>query len=188
MKWSNKNRVRWSAIGALLVLSAGTFFLSHHEGALRFVASELPQEAILAEMPEILLTQAEETLGPTLLAAELVRERIEPPGGGAIPVEELRGVFSSGFPQILASKGAYVLVEDDVVSVTYGVATKTQETLWEHTLSYPLEAPDQPEKQITVYRQSRQGSYNVQAIYKNQNNQAYEKIEVLEPWYYFLKR
>ena len=88
----------WIEILVIAALAAGWFYMEKTESLTIFVKEEMTKEEILAEMPEIAITEQDEKLEDYVMGLPEVQELLAQPEGGSIPYEKEEDILS-GFWQ-----------------------------------------------------------------------------------------
>lgn len=87
-------KITWIEIIVVLVLAAGWFYMEKTESLTVFVKEDMTKEEILAEMPEIAVTEQDEKLEAYVLALPEVQELLGQPEGGNIPYGKEEALLS----------------------------------------------------------------------------------------------
>lgn len=86
----------WIEILVIAALAVGWFYMEKTESLTVFVKEDMTKEEILAEMPEIAVTEQDEKLEDYVMGLPEVQELLAQPDGGSIHSEQ-REVFFSDF-------------------------------------------------------------------------------------------
>ena len=81
-------KITWIEIVVVLALVAGWFYMEKTESLTIFVKEDMTKEEILAEMPEIAVTEQDEKLEHYVMGLPEVQELLSQPAGGSIRNEK----------------------------------------------------------------------------------------------------
>ena len=84
----------WIEIIVIVALAAGWFYMEKTESLTVFVKEDMTKEEILAEMPEIAVTEQDEKLEDYVMGLPEVQELLSQPDGGSIPNEKKEALLS----------------------------------------------------------------------------------------------
>ena len=84
----------WIEILVIAALAAGWFYMEKTESLTIFVKEDMTKEEILAEMPEIAVTEQDEKLEGYVMGLPEVQELLAQPEGGSIPYEKEKDILS----------------------------------------------------------------------------------------------
>ena len=84
----------WIEILVIAALAAGWFYMEKTESLTVFVKEDMTKEEILAEMPEIAVTEQDEALEDYVMGLPEVQELLAQPDGGSIPNEKEAALLS----------------------------------------------------------------------------------------------
>ena len=84
----------WIEILVIAALAAGWFYMEKTESLTIFVKEDMTKEEILAEMPEIAVTEQDEKLEDYVMGLPEVQELLSQPDGGSIPNEKEEALLS----------------------------------------------------------------------------------------------
>ena len=87
----------WIEILVIAALAAGWFYMEKTESLTIFVKEDMTKEEILAEMPEIAVTEQDEKLEDYVMGLPEVQELLSQPAGGSIPNEKEEDILSGFF-------------------------------------------------------------------------------------------
>ena len=87
-------KITWIEIIVVLALVAGWFYMEKTESLTIFVKEDMTKEEILAEMPEIAVTEQDEKLEDYVMGLPEVQELLSQPAGGSIPNEKEEALLS----------------------------------------------------------------------------------------------
>lgn len=146
----------WIGIIVILVLVAGWFYMEKTKSLTTFVKEDMTKEEILAEMPEIAVTEQDEKLEDYVMALPEVQELLAQPDGGSIPNEKEEALLSDFLTEGDMITGFSVLDNKVELSIEQGE---------EKRISYTFDgAGTQPlRKIIWVYEQRWDGWRNTAA-------------------------
>ena len=87
-------KITWIEIVVVLALVAGWFYMEKTESLTIFVKEDMTKEEILAEMPEIAVTEQDEKLEDYVMGLPEVQELLSQPAGGSIRNEKEEALLS----------------------------------------------------------------------------------------------
>lgn len=146
----------WIAMLVIAALAAGWFNMEKTNSLTVFDKEDMTKEEILAEMPEIAVTEQDEKLEDYVMGLPEVQELLAQPEGGSIPNEKEEALLSDFLAESDWLTG-FGVVDDDVY-----LDIKQEE---EKRISYTFDgAGTQPmRKIISVYEQRWDGRRNTAA-------------------------
>lgn len=146
----------WIEILVIAALAAGWFYMEKTESLTVFVKEDMTKEEILAEMPEIAVTEQDEKLEDYVMGLPEVQELLSQPDGGSIPNEKEEALLSDFLAEGDLLTGFNVVDHEVYLDIKQGE---------EKRISYTFDgAGTQPmQKIIWVYEQRWDGWRNTAA-------------------------
>lgn len=164
-------KITWIEIIVVLALVAGWFYMEKTESLTIFVKEDMTKEEILAEMPEIAVTEQDEKLEDYVMGLPEVQAALAAEKETIFTKEEGAALLEE---YLMEGRELAEFSVSDGVSVVFRDA-EHRETAYTFDEGYLS-------KEISVYEKHPGRNWDCVAIYKNLNGN-YEKVDGIPQWF-----